>query len=389
MRKNKDYVFTSESVTEGHPDKIADGISDSVLDAVLKEDKNSRVACETMTGNGYVLVGGEITSKADPDITEIAREKIKRIGYKDSEYGFDFKSIAVFDALNSQSKDIARGVRKTGSERQGAGDQGMMTGFACSETEEAMPLPIVLAHKITKRMAEKRREKLPFLRPDGKSQVSVKYRGFKPVSVPSVVVAAQHDPGIEEKKLKEAIIEEVIRPVCGEYLTEQTKFHINSTGRFVKGGPAADCGLTGRKIVVDTYGGMAHVGGGCFSGKDPTKVDRSGAYMTRYAAKNVVEAGLAERCEIQVAYAIGVPDPVSININCFGTVNKDEFPGLTEAKIKKAVRNSFDFRAGMIIRNLNLLKPIYEKTSAYGHFGRGEFSWEKTNKVEKLQSVIS
>ena len=377
----KNFLFTSESVTQGHPDKIADQISDMVLDTVLKNDKYGRVACETSVGMGYVVVGGEITTNAWVDVNNLARKVIKEIGYDKPEYGFDYHTIGIFNAIHGQSSDIAKGVKKTATKKQGAGDQGMCTGYACNETPELMPLPIILAHKLAKRLDQARKQKiLPFLRPDGKSQVTVEYKDFKPVSVHSVVIAAQHDPDIKLADLKKEILEKIIKPVCKEYLTEKTKLYINNTGRFVIGGPVADCGMTGRKIIVDTYGGMGHVGGGCFSGKDPTKVDRYGAYAARYVSKNIVAAGLADKCEIQISYAIGGIKPISLNINTFGTGK------ISEEKLAKLISKVFDLSPGGIINELNLLRPIYQKTACYGHFGREEpeFSWEKRDKVKEI-----
>jgi S-adenosylmethionine synthetase len=384
---NKNFLFTSESVTEGHPDKVADQISDAVLDGVISKDKYGRVACEVAVGMGYVIVGGEITTKAWVDVNNLARNVVREIGYDKPEYGFDYHTLSVFDAIHGQSPDIAMGVRKTASRQQGAGDQGMQTGFACNETPELMPLPIVMAHRLCHRLAEVRKKKiLPYLRPDGKSQVTLWYEDSKPKVIQSVVMAAHHNPDVNIKKLRREIINKVIKPVCKKYLDRKTKFFINNTGRFVVGGPVADCGATGRKIIVDTYGGMAHVGGGCFSGKDPTKVDRSGAYMARYIAKNIVAAGLCDRCEIQIAYAIGGRKPLSINVNTFNSINKKRFPNLSPEKITKIIPRVFDLTPGMIIHELNLLRPIYRKTACYGHFGREglEFTWEKTDRARKI-----
>jgi len=382
----KNFLFTSESVTEGHPDKIADQISDTVLDEILKKDRYGRVACEVAVGMGYVIVGGEITTKTWVDVNNLVREVVKDIGYDKPEYGFDYHTLAVFNAIHEQSPDIARGVRKTATKKQGAGDQGMMTGYAVKETPELMPLPIMLAHKLAKRLAEVRKNKiLQFLRPDGKTQVTVEYRDTKPYSLQSVVISCQHDPNVKISVLREAVIREVIKPVCRDYLSKKTKFYINNTGRFVIGGPVADCGATGRKIIVDTYGGMGHVGGGAMSGKDPTKVDRSGAYMARYIAKNLVAAGIADKCEIQIAYVIGGTEPLSINVNTFGTGK------IKEEKIAKIIPRVFDLAPGMIIKELDLLRPIYRKTACYGHFGREEkeFTWEQKDKVKLLLKEIS
>lgn len=371
---------TSESVSEGHPDKVADQIADALLDAYLGEDPDSRTAIEVLLGKGFAVVTGEVKTKANPDVAKVVRDTIRSIGYTDISYGFDADRCALFISMNTQSKDIAKGV-----ERGGAGDQGMMFGYACNETEELMPMPILLAHKITRRLADARRSELKFLRPDGKSQVTVAYENNRPVKVTTIVVAAQHSPDVTNKILHDSIIENVIKKVIPpEMMDSKTQIYINPTGRFVIGGPKADCGVTGRKIIVDTYGGMGRHGGGCFSGKDPSKVDRSAAYMARYIAKNIVAAGLADRCEIQIAYAIGVARPVSFLVNTFGTAKVEE------KKIEKACLEIFDMRPRAIIKTLNLLRPIYKKTAAYGHFGRTEpeFTWEKTDKAKELKSYF-
>jgi S-adenosylmethionine synthetase len=382
----KEYLFTSESVSEGHPDKVADQISDAVLDAILAQDPYGRVACETLVSTGLVVISGEITTKADINYMDIARETIKRIGYDDSDIGFDYKSCAVLTAINRQSSDIAQGVNEgEGLDLdQGAGDQGLMFGYACNETPSLMPFPIYYAHRIMQRQGEVRKDgRLPWLRPDAKSQLTVKYVDGKPVAIDTVVVSTQHDPDISHADLSEAVIEEVIKPVLPkDMISAETRFLINPTGRFVIGGPAGDCGLTGRKIIVDTYGGAAHHGGGAFSGKDPSKVDRSAAYAGRYVAKNVVAAGLADRCEVQVAYAIGVAKPVSLMVDTFGTGK------ITDEKIVELIRAHFDLRPKAIITTLDLLRPIYSRTAAYGHFGRDEvdFTWETTDKAAALRA---
>jgi len=371
------YLFTSESVTEGHPDKIADQISDAILDAVLAQDPLSRVACETVLTTGLVFIAGEITSKAVVDYSSIARRTIARIGYTRAEFGFDSQTCGILTAIHGQSPDIALGV-DTG----GAGDQGMMFGFACNETAELMPLPIMLAHKLVRQLSLVRRSgKTNFLRPDGKSQVSVLYENGKPVRVTTVVVSSQHSETVPDKTLQEVILEEVIRPVLPPAMLRGTQFHVNPTGRFVTGGPAGDTGLTGRKIIVDTYGGMGRHGGGCFSGKDPSKVDRSACYMARHIAKNIVAAGAAERCEVQLAYAIGVAEPVSVMVDTFGTGRVEE------ETLVELVRSTFPLTPRGIMDYLQLRRPIYEKTAAYGHFGRTEpeFTWEATNKAEELR----
>lgn len=385
--KDRKYLFTSESVSEGHPDKLADQVSDAVLDACLKDDPKSRVACETFTTTGMILIGGEITTKTIFDYQEIVRGVAKGIGYDRPEYGLDYESMAVLNTLHSQSPDISQGVT-TGEglfKEQGAGDQGMMFGFACKETPQLMPAPIMYSHQLLQYAAKIRKAgEITWLRPDSKSQVTIEYEGHKPVKIETVVISHQHDDNIGYEDLKNTIIEKIVKPVLEPtgLLDDTTKYFINPTGRFVVGGPHGDSGLTGRKIIVDTYGGMGRHGGGAFSGKDPSKVDRSAAYMARYIAKNVVAADLCERCEVELAYAIGVPYPVSILVDTFGTSKVDE------AKIEEAVKKVFDTTPGGIIKTLDLLKPIYQKTAAYGHFGRDEFSWEKTDKVSALQKEI-
>jgi len=373
------FLFTSESVTEGHPDKISDQISDAVLDAALTADPKARVACETLVTTGLVVVAGEITTEAVLDYSKIARETIRQIGYTSSSYGFDCDTCAVLSALDRQSPDIAMGV-DTG----GAGDQGLMFGFACNETPELMPLPIQLAHQLVRRLSEVRKSgELPYLRPDGKSQVTVEYRDGRPFRVDAVVISSQHADDVTNEQLRSEIQKQVIEhTVSSELLEKDTKYHINPTGRFVTGGPKGDAGVTGRKIIVDTYGGYAPHGGGAFSGKDPTKVDRSAAYMARYIAKNIVAAGLAERCMVQLAYAIGVADPVSVYVNTEGSGR------VSDAVLSKLVRDNFQLTPGGIIESLNLRRPIYKATAAYGHFGRSEdgFSWEKTDKAETLRA---
>lgn len=380
-----EYLFTSESVSEGHPDKIADQISDAILDAILRQDPRARVACETFVKTGMVLVGGEITTSAWVNVEEETRKTIKEIGYDNSEMGFDWASCAVLTAIGTQSPDIAVGVDETENREQGAGDQGLMFGYASNETDVLMPAPITYAHRLVKRQAELRKSKrLPWLRPDAKSQVTLRYENNKPVGVEAVVLSTQHDPNISQSDLVEAVIEEIIKPVLPvEWLSERTKFFINPTGRFVIGGPLGDCGLTGRKIIVDTYGGMARHGGGCFSGKDPTKVDRSAAYACRYVAKNIIAAGLAERCEVQISYAIGVAEPISISVETFGTSK------ISHDRIIQLIREFFDLRPRGLIHMLNLAQPIYTPTAAYGHFGRTEpsFTWEKTDKAEQLREA--
>jgi len=384
---NTDFLFTSESVTEGHPDKIADQISDAVLDEIITHDKNGRVACETLVTTGMVVIAGEITTSCYVEIPEIARQTIKEIGYSNSSMGFDWETCAVITSIDKQSTDIAQGVNGTGLfKEQGAGDQGLMFGYACTDTPVFMPMPIYLAHNLTQRLAHVRKSgKLPWLRPDGKSQVTVKYVDLKPTTVHTVVIAAQHSPEVDYDTLKEAIIEEVIKKVIPpEMIDTQTQFFVNTTGRFVTGGPLGDCGMTGRKSIMDTYGGFGYHGGGAFSGKDPSKVDRCASYMCRYIAKNIVAAGLAERCEIQVAYTIGKAQPVSLLVNTYET---GVVPSI---EMTKMVEKEFDMRPVVIIEQLDLLRPIYKKTASYGHFGREleEFTWEKTDLIEKLKKAI-
>jgi S-adenosylmethionine synthetase len=386
MKNMSHYFFTSESVTEGHPDKICDQISDAVLDAVLKDDPNGACCCEVFTTTGLVVVGGEISTSTYVDVTKIVRETLKNIGYTDPAFGIDYQSCAVISAIDEQSPDIAQGEKadKSLHQQQGAGDQGMMFGYACDETPELMPLPIMMAHGLARRLAEVRKDKtIPYLRPDGKTQVTVEYDELgKPLRIDTVVVAAQHHDGISHAEIKSDIVKQVIRPVCGEFLDEETRFFINETGKFVQGGPQADTGLTGRKIIVDTYGGMGRHGGGAFSGKVPNKQDRSGAYMARYIAKNIVAAGYANKCEIQLSYAIGYPEPVSVHVETFGTGNVDRH------LLEKAVRTCFDLTPSGIIQQLDLLRPIYSPTATYGHFGRAEFPWEQINRVEELRKVL-
>ncbi len=381
-----EFLFTSESVSEGHPDKIADQISDGILDAILTQDPAGRVACETLCSTGLVVISGEITTHGTIDYAGVARDTIKRIGYDDSAMGFDYLSCAVLTALNKQSPDIAQGVNRSKEQEleQGAGDQGLMFGYACDETPQLMPMPIFYAHRLVERQAEMRKDgRLPWLRPDAKSQVTVRYVNGRPAHVETVVLSTQHSPDVSNATLNEAVVEEIIKPVFPkEMLNADTRYLVNPTGRFVVGGPHGDCGLTGRKIIVDTYGGAAHHGGGAFSGKDPSKVDRSGAYAMRYVAKNIVAAGIAARCEVQVAYAIGVAKPVSLMVNTFGTGK------IPEDRIAKLVERHFDLRPRAIINHLDLLRPIYTRTATYGHFGRDEpeFTWEATDKAELLRS---
>lgn len=380
----RSFLFTSESVTEGHPDKICDKISDALLDEYLKQDPNSRVAVETMTTTGIVVVAGEVTTKAKFDIQDVVRNTIREIGYDKPEYGFDADSCSVLVSIHAQSPDISQGVTASDSKDQGAGDQGLMFGYAVNETDELMPLPILLAHKLTRRLSEARKSKeLPWVRPDGKSQVTVEYVDGKPVRIETIVISTQHAPEIQNSEIREQIIEKVIKPVCGKWWHDKIKIHINPTGRFVIGGPPGDSGLTGRKIIVDTYGGAGRHGGGAFSGKDPSKVDRSACYMCRYIAKNIVAGGLAEKCEVQVAYAIGVAEPVSLMVNTFGTSK------IPEEEIENLVRKNFDMRPAAIITQLDLKRPIYKDTAAFGHFGRTDVSlpWEKTDKADKLRAA--
>ncbi|HLT40897.1 MAG TPA: methionine adenosyltransferase [Enhygromyxa sp.] len=375
-------LFTSESVTEGHPDKMSDKISDAILDAIIAADPRCRVACETMVKTGFVVVGGEITTSTYVNIPQIVRETVTGIGYVSSAMGFDGHSCGVLVAIEAQSPDINRGVDRTGGE-QGAGDQGMMFGYACRETDVLMPMPIYLAHKLTERLAHVRKQDASsFLRPDGKSQVSVVYEGDKPIAVDTVVISTQHSESVPQERLREFVIEEVIKPVVPAELLNNPTYHINPTGRFVIGGPMGDCGLTGRKIIVDTYGGMGRHGGGAFSGKDPSKVDRSAAYYARFIAKNLVAAELCDRCEVQLAYAIGVAEPVSTRVESFGTGK------VSDDKLAQLVRAHFDARPAKLIAELDLLKPIYKRTAAYGHFGRDEFTWERTDKAEALRAAI-
>jgi len=382
-----EFLFSSESVSEGHPDKVADQISDAILDAILAEDPTARVACETLVSTGLVVISGEITTKAHINYREVAQDTVRRIGYDNSDIGFDYKSCAILTAINRQSPDIAQGVNEgEGIDLdQGAGDQGLMFGYACRETPTLMPFPIFYAHRIMQRQADLRRDgRLPWLRPDAKSQLTVRYVDGKPVAIDTVVVSTQHDAEVTHKQIEEAVIEEIIKPVLpAEFINDNIRYLINPTGRFVVGGPHGDCGLTGRKIIVDTYGGAAHHGGGAFSGKDPSKVDRSAAYAGRYVAKNIVAAGLADKAEVQVAYAIGVAKPVSLMVNTFGTGK------ISDEKIAALVAEHFDLRPKGIVQALDLLRPIYSKTAAYGHFGREEpeFTWEWTDKADALRAA--
>lgn len=376
------YLFSSESVTEGHPDKMCDQISDSILDEFLSRDANSRVAIESLTTTGTVFIAGEVTSKGSVDVQKVVRNTIMEIGYTRADFGFDCNSCAVFTSIHEQSDDISLGVTPTEIKDQGAGDQGLVFGYASEETPEFMPLPIIMAHKLCMKLSDvRKRKELEWVRPDGKSQVSVVYEDFIPKRIDTVVLSTQHSPDIELDQLREEIINKVIKPTCADWLDSETKFIINPTGRFVSGGPSADTGLTGRKIIIDTYGGMGRHGGGAFSGKDPSKVDRSACYMARYIAKNIVAAELARKCEVQIAYAIGMAEPVSLMVDTFGTGRMDQ------EQIENKVKKNFDMRPSKIIETLSLKRPIYKKTAAYGHFGRNDptFSWEKTDKAHLLK----
>lgn len=379
------YFFTSESVTEGHPDKVCDQVSDAILDEMIEEDPDSRVAIECLTKTGFIVVAGEVTTETYVDIQKVARDTIKRIGYDDPNYGFDYETCGVLTSISEQSQDISRGVTETDYHEQGAGDQGIMSGYACKETRELMPLPIMLAHKLAKQLAYVRKNDIiDFLRPDGKSQVTVEYSDGKPVRVDTVVVSSHHDPNIDYDEIRSSIIQEVIIPICQEWIDDKTQFHINPTGKFVTGGPVADAGLTGRKIIVDTYGGVGSHGGGAFSGKDPSKVDRSASYMARHVAKHIIAADLADKCEVQLGYAIGVAEPVSVFVNTKGTGKVDQI------EITKAIRDIFPLKPAAIIDYLDLKRPIYLDTAAYGHFGREEenFTWEKLNKLDELKNYF-
>ena len=382
---NNNYLFTSESVSEGHPDKVADQVSDAILDAILAQDTQARVACETLVKTGMVIIAGEITTSAWVDMENVVRQTVRNIGYDNPAMGFDWESCAVLTAIGKQSQDIAQGVDESAEHEQGAGDQGLMFGYATNETDVLMPAPITYAHRLVQRQAHLRKSgTLPWLRPDAKSQITFRYENHKPVAIDAVVLSTQHSPDIKHADLQEAVLEEIIKPVLpAEWLDKNTRYFINPTGRFVIGGPVGDCGLTGRKIIVDTYGGMARHGGGAFSGKDPSKVDRSAAYAGRYVAKNIVAAGLADRCEIQISYAIGVAEPTSITVDTFGTGK------LSNEAITKLVREHFDLRPKGLIKMLDLLRPIYTQTAAYGHFGRteAELTWERTDKADTLRKA--
>ncbi|MFH1182335.1 MAG: methionine adenosyltransferase [Candidatus Woesearchaeota archaeon] len=385
MRTGK-YLFTSECVTEGHPDKVCDQIADEVLDRIIKDDATARVACEVLASMGFIIVTGEITTKTYVDVRDVVESVLRQVGYNKPEYGFDYRTVAVLSSIHAQSPDIAQGVNAKKSPKDiGAGDQGMMSGYATNETPEMMPFTILYAQKLARRLTEVRKSGiLPYLRPDGKTQVTAEYENGKPKMIKAVVIAAQHDEDVDMGKLREDIKKHVIEPVCGKYLDSSTEYYINNTGRFVIGGPVADTGCTGRKIIADTYGGVGNHGGGSFSGKDPTKVDKSGAYMARYISKNVVAAGIAEKCEVQLAYVIGGREPLSFSIDTFGTSK------IPEEKICEAVRKHFDLSPGGMIEQLNLRRPIYRKTSVYGHFGRDEpeFTWERTDKAELLRKEV-
>jgi len=379
---SRNYLFTSESVTEGHPDKLCDQISDGILDELLKQDPSARVAVEAAATAGVVVVMGEITTKGYVEFQKVVREVIREVGYAKPEYLFDYRTCGVLASIHEQSPDIAQGVDVSMAHEQGAGDQGIMFGYASKETPQLMPLPITLAHGLSKRLAEVRKNgTLPYLRPDGKTQITIEYDDHKPLRAHTVVLAAQHDPDVTLDKIKKDIAEEVVKPVCGDWFDSKTIVHINGTGKFILGGPAADTGVTGRKIIVDTYGGRGHHGGGCFSGKDPSKVDRSGAYMARYVAKNLVAAGLADQCEVQISYVIGVAKPLSVFVDTRGTAK------VPVEKIEKLVMDNISFKPSDMIKRLNLLRPIYRKTAAYGHFGREEpeFTWEKTDMTKRLR----
>ncbi len=380
---SRNYLFTSESVTEGHPDKLCDQVSDAILDELIKQDPKSRVAVETAATAGLVVVMGEITTRGYVEFQKVVRDVVRDIGYTKPEYLFDYRTCGVLASIHEQSPDIAQGVDTSKEHEQGAGDQGIMFGYACTESPELMPLPIMLAHKLARRLAEVRKDgTLPYLRPDGKTQVTLEYNDHKPKRAHTVVIAAQHDENVSLDKLRKDVIEEVVKPVCGGYYDPKTVVHVNGTGKFVLGGPAADTGVTGRKIIIDTYGGRGHHGGGCFSGKDPSKVDRSGAYTARYVAKNIVAAGLADHCEVQISYVIGVAKPLSVFVDTKGTAK------IPVERIEKLILEHFTFKPADMIKNLDLLRPVYKRTAAYGHFGREEpeFTWERTDLAKKLRS---